>query len=126
MRIKQLKLVTGDEVICKVVEDGDDIVIKDALMIVCRYTDEDNRYYSFRTFMTYQDDPDSMCIIKSSKLVAYCNPTDELIREYEVALTNLYEMAGVTKKVRAMMSRAGDSSDSNVINLFTSDDGQVH
>ena len=127
MEIKQLKLVTGEEIICRVVDEDDvDIVIKDALLIVCRYTDDNNRYYSFRTFMTYQDDPDALVVIKANKLVGYCNPTNELIREFKIAIENLYEMAAVTNKVKNMLSSSLDSDKGNVVKLFGSDDNQIH
>jgi ribosome-binding protein aMBF1 (putative translation factor) len=123
MEIKQLKLSNGEEVLCKVVsEDEQDIVVKDALMIVCRISDMDNtRYYTFRPFMVYQDEEDDLIVIRTDKLVAYANPTEELVKEYYAAIRTARQMNEVTSKLKLMQKNMYRDSDNNIISLFGPD-----
>ena len=64
--IKHFKLSNGEEIVCDVIEwpdvDGDspDIVVRNALKLLrLELLNEDNiRYYQFRPWMVYQDDPE--------------------------------------------------------------------
>ena len=76
------------------------------------------RYYTFRPFMIYQDDEDNLSIIRYSSVVAYANPSVDLLKEYKIAVSELHSM---TKVPSQKSSRDSDSA--NVIKLF---DGPVH
>ena len=59
--IKQLKLVTGEEIICEIIEEDDqDLIIRNPLAFEYKVTPEGDRMWSYRLFMCYQDDPDKL------------------------------------------------------------------
>ena len=67
--IKQLKLVTGDEVIARIVEEDDhDVFLRNALGIQFRELEDGSRMYTFKLFMCYQDDSHRMIMMKRESL----------------------------------------------------------
>ena len=89
--IKQIKLVTGEEVIAKIVEEDDqDIFVRNALTIHFATTPDGNRMYTFKLFFCYQDDPERLIMIKMDKVVAVANPIDEMIDQYNEACSNIF------------------------------------
>lgn len=120
MEIKQLKLITGEELICRVVEEDEgDIVIKDGLNIVCSLSQNGVRYYTFRPFLVYQDHDDNLSILRARSVVAYTNPSKDLIREYAIATRELKDFE---EEERSSNNFSGDSG-TNVVNLFK---GPIH
>lgn len=88
--IKQFKLTNGDELVCEVIEwpgededDSQDIVVRNAYKIVAFESDPaGNRYYTFRPWMIYQQDPEMMQIINGYHVVGEANPTSKVIEHY--------------------------------------------
>ena len=94
--VKHLKLSTGAELVCKVVEDSDyEIVIADALKIIST-TKGEYKFYTFKAFMVYQDRRDNVVILRADKIVSYANPPQDLIGEYNMALDNMFEWTDKT------------------------------
>lgn len=88
--IRQIKLSTGEEVLCEVLEDGEfEVVIRNALKMVSKVQDG-FRFYTFKNFMVYQDKPDSICVIRADHIVSYANPPHDLITEYGTALVQMH------------------------------------
>lgn len=113
MSVKQIKLVTGEEILCRVVEDGDvDVVIKDALKIVSRSTDFGVRIYTFRTFMVYQESSDDLMVIRADKIVAYANPTYDLLKEYSIAV---YDLQNSPTEKESKRETLEEDSSSNIV-----------
>ena len=72
--IKQLKLTTGDEVVCEVLEDDEfEIPVRNALSLISKEVDG-YKYYTFKNFMVYQDRPESVSVIRAENIVSYANP----------------------------------------------------
>jgi hypothetical protein len=93
MNIKQIKLVTGEEVVCEVVsEDEWEIVIRNAVTIVSRAAPQGYRFYTFRVFMVYQESNDNLIVLRQDKLVSYAHPTEDLLREYAKAIIELNDI----------------------------------
>lgn len=89
-KVKQLKLVTGEEILCEILEEDDvDVIIRNALLIRFHEMEDGSRLYTFNLFMCYQDDPDRFILLKLDKLVSVANPTDSLLEQY----------VGVTEKI---------------------------
>lgn len=119
--VKQIKLVTGEEVIAKIVEEDDqDVFIRNALTIHFASTPDGNRMYTFKLFFCYQDDPERLIMLKMDKIVAVANPIDEMIDQYNEACSNIfYEdvwSAGETSPYEGLFE-AADSATSNVIDF---------
>lgn len=88
-RVKQLMMTTGDEILCEIIdEDQDDLIVRNVVRMAENVTEE-GRYWIFRWYMTYQDDPERFLLIKSDKIVAVGNPLSALVNQYEVALEQM-------------------------------------
>ena len=88
--VKHIKLVTGDEIICELVEDDErDIVVRNALKMVSQMRDG-YKFYTFKNFMIYQDRPDQLQIIRAMHVVSYAVPPEDLIAEWEIGLNEMF------------------------------------
>ena len=60
MNLKQLKLTNNEEIICEVLEQNDDhgdLIVRKILRVVTQDDfDQNIRYYSFRPWVSFQDD----------------------------------------------------------------------
>jgi uncharacterized protein YuzB (UPF0349 family) len=88
--IKQFKLTSGEEIVCDVIEwpdvDGDspDIVVRNVYKIITAGvpSTEGVRYYQFRPWMVYQDDPKLFQVINGNHVIGEANPSELLIAQY--------------------------------------------
>ena len=95
MNIKQFKLTNNEEIICEVVEwntgdDAGDVLVKKAFRVI---TVEDYqrgwRFFAFRPWMSFQDDPSSMQTINSSHIIVTTNPSKNILKHYKTCLTSV-------------------------------------
>ena len=85
--IRQFKLSNGDEIVCDVVEwpsvddDHDGLVIRNAYKIhmIMPLTPTDNRYYQFRPWMVYQDNPEYFQILNAGHILSEASPSEEML-----------------------------------------------
>lgn len=97
-QIKQFKLTNDDEIICEVMEwDNDEdssIVIRAALRII-QGIDPDTkmRYFAFRTWMGFQDDPELMQTVNAGHIIGEANPSDDLLRHYAITIKEQIQAA---------------------------------
>lgn len=91
--IKQLKLTTGEEIVCDVLDESpESIVIRNALVLTANTTDEGSlKYFTFRNFMVFQDTPLNVMLLWTDKIIALAVPTEDMIEQYELALSQLAE-----------------------------------
>lgn len=90
-KIKQLKLVSGEEIICEIVEETDeDLIVRAPLQIQFHTNDDTSRIWTFRLFMCYQDDPDRFVLIKVDKIMGIANPIDQLVKQYLDGIEQMY------------------------------------
>lgn len=88
--VKQLKLVTGDEVICEILEEDDiDLIVRNVLAIQHHITEVGTRMWAFNYFMCSQDDPDKFTLIRSDKVVSVAVPPQNLITQYQRAISEM-------------------------------------
>ena len=88
--IKHFKLTNGEEIVCDVIEwpdvDGDspDIVVRNAFKIITSgLSNQDNiRYYQFRPWMIYQDEPEMFQILNGNHILGEANPPESLLEQY--------------------------------------------
>lgn len=85
--VKQLKLVTGEEIICEILEEDDiDLVVRNVLAIQFHITDTGTRMWAFNYFMCSQDNPDRFTLIRSDKIVGVSVPPESLMLQYQKAI----------------------------------------
>ena len=129
--IKHFKLSNGDEVVCDVIEwpdaDGDspDIVVRNCFKIFTTNTKGSGiRYYQFRPWMVYQDDPESFQIINGNHIIGEANPPSELIEQYyKIISAEEISEEDVQKKLSQYVDNlremfSGDSNSNNKIVQF--------
>lgn len=87
--VKQFKLSNGDEIVCDVVEwpdydqDVSDIVIRNAFQLIGYGPNKEGvRYYQFKPWMVYQDDPTFVQVLNNNHIIAEANPPEELIEQF--------------------------------------------
>lgn len=91
-RVKQLKLVTGEEIMAEVIEEDErDVFIRNVLAIQFHNLEDGSRMYTFKLFMCYQDDPERMLLLKIDKIVAIANPIEEMLNQYTSAVSSMIE-----------------------------------
>ena len=87
MTIKQFKLTNDDEIICEVVQwdepDNTAMVIRGAMRIILI---EDHkrgvRFYSFRPWMGFTDDPTILQTLNAAHIIGEVSPSEEIIQHY--------------------------------------------
>lgn len=119
--IRQFKLITGEEIICNVVhEDESEVVIQNVLQMTS-LVQEGYKYYTFKSFMTYQDRDDSIISLNPEMVMAVALPPKDLIREYQMGLNQMEKYNQETEESETLYDiefGLGDSSEpSNVIPL---------
>lgn len=119
-KVKQLKLVTGEEIICEIIEEDDDhIIVRNVLAINFVPMDDGSRMWTFKYYLCYQDDPERFILIKSDKVVAVANPAKALVNQYEVALDDMMEIEPSDPPEYLMGEEpemyGSDSADTNVL-----------
>ena len=115
-KVKQLKLVTGEEILCEILEeDRIDLIIRNALSIQFHKLDDGSRLYTFNLFMCYQDDPDRLILLKLDKIVSVANPTEEFLGQYVSIVEKIFSDDDETEESYSFM----DSDQSNVLKFPT-------
>ena len=95
MNIKQFKLTNNEEIICEVIEwntgeDPGDILIKKALKVISVEDYQKGwRFFAFRPWMSFQDNPDLLQTLNSSHIIVTTNPSSNLLKHYERCLKRL-------------------------------------
>ena len=105
--IKQFKLTNNDEIVCEVIDwnTGDeitDVVVNKALRVVSH---EDFyrgfKFFCFRPWLSFQEDPACLQTINSSHIVVSSNPTPDILKHYKAclrAITHELKNRGKSKK----------------------------
>ena len=135
--IRQLKIITGQEIICEVLEWPDDnvadMIIKNAVEVVGTDFSDGVRYYSFKPWMVMQEGDGVYLNLNADMIVCEAIPTPKLFSYYEEAIANKQkeleeEEVPVTdqlekwiEKLRAAASGDMQDSDGKVIRFPNKD-----
>jgi len=134
--IKHLKLVGGEEIICDVVEWDDaetgQIIVSMAYRIITvENTQMGYRFYTFRPWMVFIEDPEWTIGLNAHQVVAVTDPHDKLIEQYNNTIAKRLideeeseeqpDMVDLAKKFQEMMQSGvsvdgGDSASMSLIN----------
>lgn len=123
--IKQFKLANDEEIMCEVVEwnndTTDDIIIRRALKIVAMDDlEEGMRYYTFKPWMSFETDPDTLQAVNSYHIVGSSNPNGNSLSYYYDIIREMKDQ----ETEEPIIKTFGDSDDSNVIQF--SPTKQIH
>ena len=88
--IKHLKLITGEELICNLLEESaDHLVVNNALSLMEKTLDDGTKFYAFKTYMVYQDTPQNVIMVFTDKIVSLALPTHDMINQYGNAVREM-------------------------------------
>ena len=103
--VRHLKLVTGEEIICEVLdESAETIVVNNAMSLMQNTLKSGEKFFTFKTYMVYQDTPLNCIIIFTDKIMSLAVPAKEMIQQYSTALK---EMACGTQGSHTMITSMG-------------------
>lgn len=90
--LQQYKLITGEEIVCQVIEEGFDTpsVIRYPMSISFKPI-ESVRYYSLNPWMTAVYDKDVLITLEPSSIISRATPSEQLTKEYRKWCTSIYE-----------------------------------
>ena len=90
MSYKQLKLISGEEIICEVVyypdNDNEDnvMVIRSAIELAMHEDlEEAIRFYTFKPYMMYVYDEEQLITLNANNITSMTTPHDEMLRQYK-------------------------------------------
>jgi len=122
--IKQIKLTTGEELVCDVLELIEDeyaeaMVVTNCLTILCQ---EDRkreiRWYTFRPFMLHQD-ADQQLVINTQNIVCLTKPAKGVLDYFNTYLDNFRKIKKEEEDfVRENMDITFSDDDSDLNNLI--------
>lgn len=88
--IKHLKLVTGEELICELVSElQDSFIVKNALSLMAKTMNDGTKYFTFKTYMVFQDSPMNVIMVFTDKVMSIAVPTEEMVTQYTNALSEM-------------------------------------
>jgi len=119
-QVKQLKLSTGEEIMCEILEEDDyDLIIRNPLTIQFAQAEDGQRMWSFRLFMCYQDDPDRFILLKLDKIVSIANPVDEILKQYVQAVDSIMDYEGTEPEYDDEFVSMDSDSPNNILKFPT-------
>ena len=87
---KHLKLITGEEIICNLLEESSEhLVVNNALSLTEKSLENGSKFYAFKTYMVYQDAPTNVIMIFTDKIVSLALPTKEMLTQYGNAIKEM-------------------------------------
>ena len=102
MNLRQFKLVNNDELICELVQYSDDeteILVRKVLRILAADDFDNNvRYYSFKPWISFQDQIDELAVINTMHVLTEVVPSDSLKKHYQTALSDIQNQEELSKK----------------------------
>lgn len=130
MQIKQFKLSNGEEIVCEVVhwptDEIEEVVVKKCLRIsIFEDYRSNTRYYSFKPWLVFSDNPETLNTINPFHIVGETNPSEDLLVHFNETISSFEEQAPLKKwtkeeedvfeKVLDKIKQEIDSEGSNVI-----------
>lgn len=112
--IRQFKMITGQEIICEVMEWPDDqvadMIVKNAVEVVGTDMSDGIRYYSFKPWMVMQEGDGLYLNLNADMIVCEAIPTPKLFSYYEEAIANKQkemeeEETPLTNKIEQWLER---------------------
>lgn len=94
--VRQFKLASGEEIVCEIIqwnnEEELELVVRKAMKLVMGELETGIKYYSFRPWMVYQENPDDFVVLNGNHVVGIAYPPDSLITQYDEAVDEMSKM----------------------------------
>ena len=94
--VRQFKLASGEEIVCEVIqwnnEEELELVVRKAMKLVMGEMETGVRYYSFRPWMVYQENPDDLLVLNGNHVIGIAYPPVSLISQYDEAVDDMAKM----------------------------------
>jgi hypothetical protein len=124
--IRQLVLSNGQELLCEVIQwpdlDVDDhevmIIRKAAKIIIQENFEQGTRWFTFRPFMTYQDDNSSLCSLMPYHIITIGHPSKILKNQYTKYQKLLSEESNGSAEDPFQYFQEGADSDNSFANVI--------
>lgn len=103
-KIKQFKLTNDEEIICEVLEtetgnNNTAILVRGALRVIESQDFERGiRFFGFKPWMSFNDDPKILQTINSGHIIAEITPEERLIKIYVDTIKEINEVKSKRKK----------------------------
>lgn len=115
--IRQFKLATGEEIVCEVVqwqnEEELELIVRKAMKLVVGDLVSGTRYYSFRPWMIYQENPDDLIVLNGNHVVGIGYPTDMLLEQFNSAVDEMHQLHIIRTQEHKEKSGSASTSDVN-------------
>jgi len=144
---RQFKLTNQDEIIAEVIDHGDDntpdiIVRKVMKIIVVDDYDENVRFYTFKPWLSFQDDIEELSSLNSVHVVGEATPSKTVMLHYVKSLSEVdkynklkqagMDMNAIADTIKDMSEEEMDEfleekfgQNDNIENMFDSDDPKI-
>lgn len=122
MSYKQIKITTGEEIVCKVIDfesdnTGETMVIMDAYILISEEDYKNGiRYYSFKPFMMWQE-KDQPIILNAYNVISIIKPHDVIVNQYKEYMK---------KEEELRQENSGKKESDNVLQFNTKDKDKMH
>ena len=88
--LRQLKLISGDEIVCEIIEEHKThFLVRNVLKITARSNQGPKKYFTFTPYMVYQEGMLQVIMLMTSHMMAFAIPTSEMVIQYEMALKEI-------------------------------------
>lgn len=152
MNLAQFKLTSGHEIVCDVIEWGDEgdteIIIRNVMQIVSGQISDNESVFMFRPWINFIENHDEYVLLSTNHIVSSNRPNRCLVTEYKYAVDDMH-MVGIERaaeydlieaeaeeelsssdRVKHSMKKALDNATprSNIINFpkFSKRDDSIH
>lgn len=91
--LAQLKLTSGNEILCEVVEwpdsDGNDLIIKN-VMTIESVEFESEKVYMFRPWIHYLESDNEYTVVNIDHVISINKPNKHLVKQYKYAVKEMH------------------------------------
>jgi len=95
--IKQIKMSSGDEILCEIVDINDDeLIIRNALQICKVDVDATRTYGMLRPWISFQETTQELISLNDMHIVAIALPSNDLMKQFANAIGE-EQMAAISK-----------------------------
>mgnify|MGYP001220538948 CR=1 FL=1 len=140
---RQFKLANGEEILCEVMQWGDEdvaaIVVRKALKIYQVDRLDGYRMYTLRPWMIYSEDPSQLMTINDHQIIGETTPSATLFKQYQMCIKEnkknfeqeekqepSWAQNLTDEQLGQMIRDIAKDSDSNVIDMFQVDKSKMH
>lgn len=108
--VRQFKLASGEEIVCEIIqwnnEEELELVVRKAMKLVMGEMETGVRYYSFRPWMVYQENPEDFVVLNGNHVVGIGYPPEPLIAQYDEAVDDMAKMH--KERQKEYLAKKGD------------------